>query len=231
MTKVLIVEDERAISNLIAVNLKREGYDCACAYDGEQAAMMIEANRYDLILLDIMLPKIDGYELMGFIREFKTPVIYLTAKDSVNDRIRGLKLGADDYIGKPFQIGELLARVEAVLRRAGRGESCVRVHGTEIDFESRTVFKDGMEIELTTKEFDLLEQLVRHKNTALRRSYLYEAVWQEPFDGETRTLDLHIQRLSGGICVPGCVVVRCDDGAQGAGRRLYIDCLRRAVCW
>lgn len=179
MTKVLIVEDERAISNLIAVNLKREGYDCACAYDGEQAAMMIEANRYDLILLDIMLPKIDGYELMGFIREFKTPVIYLTAKDSVNDRIRGLKLGADDYIGKPFQIGELLARVEAVLRR----------------------------------------------------SYLYEAVWQEPFDGETRTLDLHIQRLSGGICVPGCVVVRCDDGAQGAGRRLYIDCLRRAVCW
>lgn len=195
VNKILIVEDEKAISNLIELNLRKEGYVCLAAYDGEQAARIIEVEHFDLILLDIMLPKINGYELMEYIREFGTPVIYLTAKADVNDRIRGLKLGADDYITKPFQVGELLARVEAVLRRTAKKEDQVQVHDTTIDFGARRVVRGGRSIELTAKEFDLLEQLVRHKNVAMRRSTLYEAVWQEPFLGETRTLDIHIQRL------------------------------------
>lgn len=195
MNRILIVEDEQAISDLIDMNLRDAGYLCTCAYDGEEAAQILEEECFDLVLLDIMLPGINGYELMEYIRGIGTPVIFLTAKTTVNDRIRGLKMGADDYISKPFQVGELLARVEAVLRRTGKQESRVVLYHTIIDFNSRQVFQNGELIELTVKEFDLLTQLVRHKNVALRRSWLYEQVWQEPFLGETRTLDTHIQRL------------------------------------
>lgn len=120
MQKILIVEDDEAIANLIKINLEAEGYQCACAFDGKEGADLIEEEVFDLILLDIMLPEIDGYELLEYIRPMGTPVIFLTAKGNVNDRIRGLKLGADDYIVKPFQVGELTARVEAVLRRYGK---------------------------------------------------------------------------------------------------------------
>jgi two-component system alkaline phosphatase synthesis response regulator PhoP len=195
MLRVLIVEDERAISNLMYVNLKAQGYNCTCAFDGKQAADLIEGNSYDLVLLDIMLPEIDGYELLEYIRPLGTPVIFITAKGTLGDRIKGLRLGADDYIVKPFQIGELLARVEALLRRAKKNAIEYSLFDVEINVNSRTVKKGGKIIDLTVKEFDLLIELIRNKNVALYRDRLYESVWNEPFTGETRTLDSHIQRL------------------------------------
>ena len=195
MLRILIVEDERAISNLMYVNLKAQGYDCTCAFDGKQAADLIEGNSYDLVLLDIMLPEIDGYELLEYIRPLGTPVIFITAKGTLGDRIKGLRLGADDYIVKPFQIGELLARVEALLRRAKKSAIEYSLFDVEINVNSRTVKKGGKIIDLTFKEFDLLIELIRNKNVALFRDRLYESVWNEPFTGETRTLDSHIQRL------------------------------------
>lgn len=195
MLKVLIVEDEKAISNLILINLKAEGYSCTCAYDGKEAADQIEKNNYDLILLDIMLPEIDGYELLEYIRPTETPVIFITAKGNLHDRVQGLRLGAEDYIVKPFQISELTARVDALLRRMGKSVTQFSLFGVEINTESRIVTKDGIPIDLTLKEFDLLVELIRNKNVALYRDRLYEKVWNEPFTGETRTLDSHIQRL------------------------------------
>lgn len=192
---ILIVEDEPAINHLIQVNLEDEGYTCTCAFDGQKAAVLIENNRYDLILLDIMLPGINGYELMEYIRPTGIPVIFITAKTDVNDRIRGLKLGADDYIVKPFQIGELLARIEAVLRRFGKNEKKLELFDVAIDLEAREVLKNGQPVDLTVKEFDLLIQLIQNKNVALQRKRLYELVWKEEFTGETRTLDTHVQRL------------------------------------
>ncbi len=195
MLNILIVEDEKAISNLIYINLSDEGYHCTCAFDGRQAADMVEKEDFDLVLLDIMLPEIDGYELLEYIKPFGMPVIFITAKGFVDDRIKGLRLGADDYIVKPFQIGELSARVEAVLRRYGKSERQLSFYGVDINTDSRQVKKDGQVIDLTVKEFDLLIELIHNKNVALYRNQLYEKVWGEEFVGETRTLDSHIQRL------------------------------------
>ncbi|MDD2630542.1 MAG: response regulator transcription factor [Limnochordia bacterium] len=195
MSNILIVEDEEAIANLIYINLSDEGYCCTCAYDGRQGADLVEKENFDLILLDIMLPEIDGYELLEYIKPLGIPVIFITAKGAVNERITGLKLGADDYIVKPFQIGELSARVQAVLRRYGRTDKQLSFHDVDINLDSRQVTKEGQAIDLTVKEFDLLVELVRNKNVALYRAHLYERVWGEEFSGETRTLDSHIQRL------------------------------------
>ncbi|MCI8373425.1 MAG: response regulator transcription factor [Clostridiaceae bacterium] len=203
--RILIVEDDEAISNLIYVNLRDEGFQCTCAYDGEQGADYLEQETFDLVLLDIMLPKVDGYELLEYSKSLGTPVIFLTAKGSVNDRIKGLRLGADDYISKPFQIGELLARVEAVLRRSGKAEKELMFENVTIHLDSRQVEKDGEQISLTVKEFDLLVELVRNKNVALYRERLYEKVWNEPFMGETRTLDSHIQRLRKKLGWESCI--------------------------
>jgi len=195
MQKVLIVEDEQAIANLIKVSLSDEGYSCTCAFDGKQGADLIESENYDLILLDIMLPEIDGYELLEYVKPLGTPVIFITAKGTVNERIKGLRLGADDYLVKPFQIGELLARVEAVMRRYGKSDKELAFKDVIINLESRQVLKNGQAVDLTVKEFDLLVELIRNKNVALYRDRLYEKVWNEEFFGETRTLDSHIQRL------------------------------------
>ena len=195
MLKILIVEDEEAIANLVRINLMAEGYHCVSAYDGKAGADWMEKEVFDLILLDIMLPEIDGYELLEYSQSLKTPVIFLTAKGSVEDRIRGLKLGADDYIVKPFQIGELLARVEAVLRRYGKTNKKLTIADVEIDMVSRVVCRAGEPVELTAKEFDLLVELVQNKNVALYRDRLYERVWGGEYMGDTRTLDSHIQRL------------------------------------
>jgi len=195
MMNVLIVEDDESIANLIKINLTAEGYQCVCAYDGGTGADYIEKNRFDLILLDIMLPEIDGYELLEYVKPIGTPVIFLTAKSGVKDRIKGLKQGADDYIVKPFQIGELMARVEALLRRYGKICNKLTFADAEIDLISRTVCKGGKPVELTVKEFDLLVELIQNKNVALYRERLYEKVWGEEYMGDTRTLDSHIQRL------------------------------------
>lgn len=195
MQKVLIVEDDESIANLIKINLQTEGYKCICAFDGKTGADYIEKDCFDLILLDIMLPEINGFELLEYIKPIGTPVIFLTAKGGVDDRIKGLKLGADDYIVKPFQIGELIARVEAILRRYGKINNNLIFGDVEIDIVSRMVIKRGKTVDLTVKEFDLLVELVQNKNIALYRDRLYEKVWCEPLMGDTRTLDSHIQRL------------------------------------
>lgn len=192
---ILIVEDDEAIANLIKINLTAEGYHCTCAYDGKAGADYIEEASFDLILLDIMLPEINGYELLEYIKPFGTPVIFITAKGNIEERITGLKLGADDYIVKPFQVGELIARVEALLRRYGKINRKLAFADVEIDMVSRTVSKHGVTVDLTVKEFDLLVELVQNKNVALYRDRLYEKVWGEVFMGDTRTLDSHIQRL------------------------------------
>lgn len=193
---ILIVEDDEAIANLLYMDLRDEGYHCICANDGKQAADLLEENmNFDLILLDIMLPEINGYDLLEYIKPMGIPVIFLTAKGTVDDRIHGLKLGADDYIVKPFQSGEVLARMEAVLRRCGKGAKQLSFADIVIDLESRKVFQRGKAVELTIKEFDLLVELIQNKNIAQYRERLYERVWNEPFMGDTRTLDTHIQRL------------------------------------
>ncbi len=176
MQRILIVEDEEAIANLININLTAEGYRCICAYDGKMGADYMEKETFDLILLDIMLPEINGYELLEYVKPIGTPVIFLTAKSDVAERIKGLKLGADDYITKPFQIGELSARVEALLRRYGNKNKKLFFSGVEIDTDSRIVRKDGKTVDLTVKEFDLLVELIQNKNVALYREQLYRKV-------------------------------------------------------
>lgn len=195
MTDILVVEDDEAIANLINMNLTAEGYNCTCAYDGMEGADYIEKGTFDLILLDIMLPEVDGYELLEYIKPIGTPVIFITAKGSINDKVRGLKAGADDYLTKPFQVGELLARVEAVLRRLGKGDRQLECGDVSVQLSSRQVLKGGCPVTLTAKEFDLLVELMQNRNIALYREQLYEKVWKEPFSGATRTLDSHIQRL------------------------------------
>jgi len=141
MLKILVVEDDESISNLITINLKKEGYSCACAYTGVDAADLIEENNYDLVLLDILLPDFNGYEILEYIRPTGIPVIFITAKGQVEDRIKGLRLGADDYIVKPFQIGELIARVEAIMRRVGKGSCEYTAFDVVINANAHTVTK------------------------------------------------------------------------------------------
>lgn len=195
MIKILIVDDEQPIANLIRMNLTRQGYVCTCAYDGQQAADLLERNTYDLVLLDIMLPKFDGYDLLAYIRPMNIPVIFLTAKADVQDRVKGLKLGAEDYIVKPFEIVELLARIEVVLRRYNKSQGVLHVYDIVLDLDAREVIQNGQPIDLTRKEFDLLVLFCQNPNTALFRETLFERVWESDYMGETRTLDSHVQRL------------------------------------
>ena len=195
MIKILIVEDEEPISNLIRMNLTKAGYQCKCAFDGQEAADMMAEEKFDLFLLDIMLPKINGYELLEYARTLDTPVIFITAMGSVENKVKGLKQGADDYISKPFEIVELLARVETVLRRYNKAEKVIRILDIEVDTESRTVTQNGRQVVLTMKEFDLLLLFIRNKNIALYRDVIYENVWEGEDMGESRTVDLHVQRL------------------------------------
>jgi len=195
MTRILIIEDDQAIANLIRTTLRGEGYRCVCASDGAEGADLLEKERFDLVLLDLMLPEVSGFELLEYLRPSGTPTIVISAMGQVQDRIRCLKMGADDYLVKPFQIGELVARVESVLRRTGGGAEQLVCGDVRVDTGSHTVWKNGVEVDLTLKEFDLLTLLLRHKNVALTRAFLYENVWHEEYFGETRTLDSHIQRL------------------------------------
>ena len=196
MNRILIVEDEIAISDLIKIELETKGYKCEVANDGEMASNYIENKNYDLILLDIMIPKIDGYELLEYVKQItEIPIIFITAKNQIEDKVKGLNLGADDYITKPFEIRELIARIEAVLRRYNKGNEIQRIDDVEINIISRIVKKNGKEVSLTPKEFDLLILLVQNKNFALYRETIFEKVWGEELEFETRTLDLHIQRL------------------------------------
>jgi Response regulators consisting of a CheY-like receiver domain and a winged-helix DNA-binding domain len=195
MLKVLVVEDERPISNLICLNLKKAGYDCTALYDGKSAADILVDHTFDLILLDIMLPEINGYELMEYIRPMGIPVIFITAKASLDDRMRGLTSGAEDYLIKPFEIVELLARINIVMRRYNKADSKLHYKNIEADIDNRTVTLDGQPVVLTPKEFDLLVMFIRNINITLYRDRLYESIWETDWMGDTRTLDLHVQRL------------------------------------
>lgn len=195
MIRILIVEDERPISDLIRMSLEDAGYICTCAYDGMTAANLLEANDYDLVLLDIMLPEIDGYELFEYIKPLDMPVIFITAKAELADRVKGLNLGAEDYIVKPFEIVELLARVHVVLRRYRKTESHLMFRDIVIDTENRHVTKNGKDLVLTPKEYELLVLFLRNQEITLFRERIYESVWNAEYSGDTRTLDLHVQRL------------------------------------
>ena len=195
MLHILIAEDEKPIADLIALTLRQAGYRCTVFHNGLEAADWLEENRCDLALLDIMLPGADGYELLEFIRPLGIPVIFLTAKTGLDDRVRGLQSGADDYICKPFAPPELVARVETVLRRCGRGREKLCIWDVALDPEQRTVEKDGVPVELTPREFDLLLYLMRTPGVALYRDVLFERVWGALPEEDTRTLDLHIARL------------------------------------
>lgn len=195
MIKVLIVDDEKPICDLIDLNLSAAGYQCTSVQDGLAALDLIEKERFDLILLDIMLPGADGYDIMEYIRPLGIPVIFVTAKHEVKNRVKGLKLGADDYLVKPFDIVELVARVEAVLRRYNKTEQKITAGDVVVDMEAHRVTKAGRPVELTNKEFGLLVLFVKNKNVALFRETLYEKVWEEEYYGDSRTVDLHVQRL------------------------------------
>lgn len=195
MIKILVAEDEEAISNLIQMNLVKAGYAVKVASDGQEAADMLEEETFDLCLFDIMLPYIGGYELLEYAKSLQIPVIFLTAKGETLDKVKGLQLGADDYMVKPFQIIELLARVESVLRRYHRTVQKLQVLDMEIDILARSVMKNNKNVDLTYKEFDLLHLFVQNPNRALYRETIYERVWGGTYMGESRTVDLHVQRL------------------------------------
>ena len=195
MIRILIVEDEKPIAELIRLSLRRAGYHCQCVYDGLAAADVLERERFDLVLLDIMLPGVDGFSLLEYIRPTGTPVIFLTAKNAVNDRVRGLRMGAEDYIVKPFEVLELLARVDVVLRRYHKTSDTLDIGGLHNDQQAMQVTRDGAPIALTKKEYDLLLLFARNPGVALYRETIYERVWKEDFPYGSKTVDLHVQRL------------------------------------
>lgn len=195
MIRILIVDDEKPICDLIDLNLSAAGYHCTAVQDGLKAIDIIEKETFDLILLDVMLPGADGYDIMEYIRPMEVPVIFITAKHEVKDRVKGLKLGADDYLVKPFDVVELVARVEAVLRRYNKTDRLLTVGDVVVDVEARRVTRAGKQVVLTNKEFGLLLLFIKNKNVALFRETLYEKVWEGEYFGDSRTLDLHVQRL------------------------------------
>ena len=200
--KVLVVDDEKLIVKGIRFSLEQDGMDVDCAYDGEEALAMARANEYDMILLDIMLPKMDGFEVCQAIREFSDmPIVMLTAKGDDMDKILGLEYGADDYITKPFNILEVKARIKAIMRRTSgprekKEESSVIVKGDlRLDCDSRRLFIHDNEVNLTAKEFDLLELLVKNENKVYSREDLLGLVWGKDYPGDVRTVDVHVRRL------------------------------------
>ena len=195
MLKLLIVEDERMIADFIGCGLAEANFEYDCAYDGLSAADMIDQNRYDLILLDVMLPGVDGFELMRYIAPLGIPVIFLTAKAGVDDRVAGLRLGADDYIVKPFEMIELLARIDTVLKRYGKGSVELSLGDVSVNTRTRVVTRNGAAIALRAREYDLAVFLLRNRDLPLFRETIYERVWGGEFTGDTRTVDIHIRRL------------------------------------
>ncbi len=200
--RVLVVDDEKLIVKGIRFSLLQDGLEVDCAYDGEEALEMAKATEYDLILLDVMLPKMDGFEVCQQVREFSdVPIIMLTAKGDDMDKILGLDYGADDYITKPFNILEVKARIKAIMRRGRKKDekekpgNILEKHDMKIDRENRRVFIEGVEVNLTTKEFDVLELLATNPDKVYSREQLLELIWGSDYPGDARTVDVHIRRL------------------------------------
>ena len=201
--KVLVVDDEKLIVKGIRFSLEQDGMEVDCAYDGEEALNMAKETSYDMILLDVMLPKMNGFEVCQAIREFSNmPIVMLTAKGDDMDKILGLEYGADDYITKPFNILEVKARIKAIMRRTSNtaaktqeNPSVIEKKDLKLDVDSRRLFILGKEINLTAKEFDLLEHLVKNENKVYSRENLLETVWGADYPGDARTVDVHVRRL------------------------------------
>ena len=201
MAKILVVDDEKLIVKGIRFSLEQEGMEVDCAYDGEEAIELAKKTEYDVVLLDVMLPKYDGFEVCQAIREFsEMPIIMLTAKGGDMDKILGLEYGADDYITKPFNILEVKARIKTVLRRAGspaanEEKKLIRVHDMEVNIVNRSVTLGGKEVRLTAKEFDLLQLFITNRGKVFSRETMLETVWKYDYMGDARTVDVHIRRL------------------------------------
>ena len=202
MYRVLVVDDEKVIVKGVKFSLEQDGMDIDTAYDGEEALEKVRVNEYDIILLDLMLPKLSGYEVCQKIREFSdVPIIMLTAKGDDMDKILGLEYGADDYITKPFNILEVKARIKAILRRNTKGMAekkdtkSIEKKGLRIDCDSRRVYIEGKEVNLTAKEFDLVYLLVSNPNKVYSREQLLQTIWGPSYPGDARTVDVHVRRL------------------------------------
>jgi DNA-binding response OmpR family regulator len=193
MANILIVDDEEAINDMIKRNLKMVGHICDQAYDGREAMEKIENGYYDLILLDVMLPHLSGFEIIQKVKD--TPVIFITAKDNINDKLYGLTSGAEDYIVKPFDVLELIARINIVIRRTQKSGNKVVIDDVVVDMDSKSVTYQMEEVELKPQEYQLLEVLIINRNLALSREKLLELAWGYDFEGDTRTVDVHIQKL------------------------------------
>ena len=205
MPKILIVEDDQTISKLIAASLSISGYESVPCFDGNEAVHMVRNEEFDLILLDIMLPGLDGFQVMEKIRETGPPVIFLTAMGDVSDRVKGLKSGAEDYIVKPFEPLELLARIEIVLRRFNREQKNLSFRDITVNMEERSVRRGSEIIDLTPKEYDLLVLFLKHQNVALSRDKILMDVWECSANIETRTVDNHVQRLRKKLGLEDCL--------------------------
>ena len=196
MVRVLIVEDEIAIAKMIAMNLKVAGYDIVMFQDGKEAAESLESDHaYDIALLDIMVPGMDGLELLPVVKGYGIPVIFLTARDDIGTKVQGLRDGAEDYIVKPFEMLELMVRMEKVLERTKKNSDIIQILDLEINLAEHTVRKNGMEISLKPMEFELLCVLAKNRNIAISREELLRMVWGVDYMGETRTVDVHIGQL------------------------------------
>ena len=200
--RVLVVDDEKAIVKGIRFSLEQDGMEVDCAYDGEEALGLAKQNQYDILLLDVMLPKMTGFEVCQHVREFSNvPIVMLTAKGDDMDKILGLDYGADDYITKPFNILEVKARIKAIIRRTVRKSEekemprVVEKGGMRLDCDSRRVYIDGREINLTAKEFEVLELLMKNPGKVYGREKLLQLVWGNDYPGDVRTVDVHIRRL------------------------------------
>ena len=195
MIRILIVEDDDHIAKLLNATLSLAGYASDRCENGEEAVARVFGGPYDLVLLDVMLPGLDGFGVMERIRKTGIPVIFLTAMQDVTDKVRGLRLGAEDYIVKPFEAIEVLARVEVVLRRAGKGDQILECAGVRVDLLRHTAEKDGVPVSLTPKEFDVLVFFMQNPNIAVSRERLLSVVWGYEFEGESRTVDIHVQTV------------------------------------
>ncbi len=201
MGKILVVDDEKAINDIIQYNLEGEGYKITSAYDGQECLDIFKSQKFDLIILDIMMPKLDGFSVLREIRKTsQTPVIMLTAKQEEVDKVLGLELGADDYVVKPFSIRELTARIKAILRRNGlesetKGQNTIKIKDLVLDLDKYSLKKDGKDINLTLREYELLKYLVERKGQVISREELLSEVWDYEYYGDIRTVDVTIRRL------------------------------------
>jgi len=202
LAEILIVEDDENIARMIEATLSMVGYRC----DGSEAVRRILEGSYDLILLDVMLPGMDGFEILTKIKNKGTPVIFLTALQDVGDKVKGLRLGAEDYIVKPFEAVELLARIEVVLRRTNAGRQQLAYDGILVDLQKHVVTKNGERVPLTPKEFDVLVFFMQNVDIAITRERLMAAIWGYEFEGESRTVDIHVQQVRRKLNLKGKLV-------------------------